>query len=156
MVRTLVKTVSTVSYFFLLPEGLYDIMLAFASFCGFAMSTAFIRDLRGRKSPSNTKNIKIGVLGCGSMGSAAVRRLASFPTSFVVNAWNRTFEKAENLGANAYRSAEGMIAKSDVVVIFLGSFGSCFPRIGLWDLKIQIPDVKICLGTNLSANPTKI
>lgn len=101
------------------------------------MSAAFIRDLRGRKSPSNTKKIKIGVLGCGSMGSAAVRRLASFPTSFVVNVWNRTFEKAENLGANAYRSAEGMIAKSDVVVIFLGNLeiarnvissipGSCF------------------------------
>ena len=30
-----------------------------------------------------------------------------------------------------------------------------FPRIGLRDLKIRIPEVKICLGTNFDANPTK-
>ena len=39
---------------------------------------------------------------------------------------------------------------------FFGNFGSLFSKIGLRDLKNRNPEVKICLGTNFHANPTKI
>lgn len=75
-----------------------------------------------RRKKRTQGKIRVGVVGCGKMGSAAANRLASFGV-FETYAWNRTFAKTRTLDVHVIgvKDLSDMIRQVDVVVLFLSS-----------------------------------
>lgn len=69
-------------------------------------------------------NMKTGFVGLGHLGNAMAMRLMSEGVELIV--WNRTKEKATDLGAEIAESPSGVAAKADVV--FLNLFDSAAVR----------------------------
>ena len=123
-------------------------MLAFATI---ALGTTILTLIRKQQKKDK---IKVGVIGCGSMGSATIRRLQSFPEIFEVFAWNRTFEKAKALvhSSGALKDVSKLVEKSEIILIFLGNLEIAKNVVSSIPTSLFQDKHVICL---VSSNPTQ-
>jgi 3-hydroxyisobutyrate dehydrogenase len=96
-----------------LQEARYEALTGFGECPGRCLAVCYKNPPTERKE----SGMKTGFIGLGNLGKAIARRLIAEETELVV--WNRTRQKAEDLGVEITESPAGILSEADTVFINL-------------------------------------